>query len=117
MTLRLPQGKLQEALDTLLEMEKRHRLAEDYGATSACCAAILDATHAAGDWKLLNENLLILAKRRSQLRQAGRTPAAAAALWLPRGTPAWTSPMGTVSLAVTAHAAQAKQAMEQSLHS
>ena len=50
-------------------MEKQHRLAEDYSATTACCTAILELTHAAGDWKLLNEHLLILSKRRSQLRQ------------------------------------------------
>lgn len=63
------QGKLQEALDTLLNMEKQHRLAEDYTATAACCTAILEITFNSGDWKLLNENLLVLSKRRSQLRQ------------------------------------------------
>ena len=65
----LVQGKLQEALDTLLNMEKQHRLAEDYTATTACCRAVLDITFDSGDWKLLNENLLVLSKRRSQLRQ------------------------------------------------
>ena len=66
------QGKLQEALDTLLNMEKQHRLAEDYTATAACCTSILEIIFNKGDWKLLNENLLVLSKRRSQLRQVSR---------------------------------------------
>ncbi len=50
-------------------MEKQHRLAEDITATKKCCTAILDVLYQAKEWKLLNEHILLLAKRRSQLKQ------------------------------------------------
>jgi 26S proteasome regulatory subunit N5 len=64
------QGKLTEAVEALLNLEKMSRLAEDITATKACCTAILLACQEAGDWKLLEENILLLSKRRSQLKQA-----------------------------------------------
>lgn len=64
------QGKLTEAVEALLNLEKMSRLAEDITATKACCTAILQACQEAGNWKLLEENVLLLSKRRSQLKQA-----------------------------------------------
>uniref|UniRef100_A0A7S3RAI0 PCI domain-containing protein n=1 Tax=Dunaliella tertiolecta TaxID=3047 RepID=A0A7S3RAI0_DUNTE len=64
------QGKLHEALQGLLNLEKVGRLAEDVTATKAACAAILDACHQAKEWKLMEEQIMVLAKRRSQLKQA-----------------------------------------------
>ena len=50
-------------------MEKQHRLAEDVFATKTCCLAILEVLFEAGNWKQLNEHIILLAKRRSQLKQ------------------------------------------------
>ncbi|CAL8471167.1 g10709 [Coccomyxa elongata] len=64
------EGDLTAALECLLSLEKQHRLGEDITATKLCCTAILDALFEAKEWKLLNEHILLLAKRRSQLKQA-----------------------------------------------
>jgi hypothetical protein len=50
-------------------LEKIHRLGEDVRATKLCCSAILEVLFEAKDWKSLNEHILLLAKRRSQLKQ------------------------------------------------
>lgn len=63
------QGKLHEALQGLLNLEKIGRLAEDVTATKAACSAILEACHQTKDWKLMEEQVMVLAKRRSQLKQ------------------------------------------------
>jgi 26S proteasome regulatory subunit N5 len=59
-----------EAVEGLLNLEKSSRLAEDITATKASCAAVLDVCFQAKQWKLLEENIVLLAKRRSQLKQA-----------------------------------------------
>ncbi len=64
------QGSKAEALEGLLNLEKQHRLGEDAPATKAACAAILEVLFEAKDWKALNEHVLLLSKRRSQLKQA-----------------------------------------------
>lgn len=63
-------GKYSEAVESLLSLEKQSRLAEDITSTKMCCKAILEVLFNAGDWQQLNENILLLAKRRSQLKQA-----------------------------------------------
>lgn len=63
------QGNLTECLETLLSLEKQHRLGEDVTATKICCNAIIETLFLAKEWKLLNEHILLLAKRRSQLKQ------------------------------------------------
>ncbi len=63
------QGKIQESLEALLNLEKQSRLAEDVPSTTRCCLAVVDVCHDSGDWKMLNENILLLSKRRAQLKQ------------------------------------------------
>jgi 26S proteasome regulatory subunit N5 len=103
-------GKLHDAVEALLNLEKTARLAEDITATKvsyacvrpwrrshvhtrmrtgsplhahhaltlrpaamhmqACCAAILASCFDAKDWKMLEEQIVMLSKRRSQLKQA-----------------------------------------------
>ena len=63
------QGNLTACLETLLSLEKQHRLGEDVTATKICCNAIVETLFLAKEWKLLNEHILLLAKRRSQLKQ------------------------------------------------
>lgn len=64
------EGRLSEALEALLNMEKQYRLAEDITGTKACCLAVLEVLFEAHQWKQLNEHIVLLAKRRSQLKQA-----------------------------------------------
>uniref|UniRef100_A0A7S0WTH9 PCI domain-containing protein n=1 Tax=Chlamydomonas leiostraca TaxID=1034604 RepID=A0A7S0WTH9_9CHLO len=64
------QGKLHEALEGLLNLEKMSRLAEDITAAKASCSAVLEVCYQAKQWKLLEEQIMLLAKRRSQLKQA-----------------------------------------------
>lgn len=75
----LLQGNLTASLEKLLNLEKQHRLGEDVTATKRCCTAILDVLYEAKEWKLLNEHILLLAKRRSQLKQVLLWPSGKAA--------------------------------------
>lgn len=68
------QGNLHEAVEHLLALEKQHRLGEDVAGTKLCCAAVLEVLFEAGEWKLLCENIVLLAKRRSQLKQVSPVP-------------------------------------------
>ncbi len=63
------QGNLDGALEGLLNIEKQQRLAEEITTCKLACAAIVQVLYEAKQWKLLNENILLLAKRRSQLKQ------------------------------------------------
>ncbi|KAL6767011.1 hypothetical protein ACKKBG_A38220 [Auxenochlorella protothecoides x Auxenochlorella symbiontica] len=63
------QGSREEAINALLSIEQKGRLAEDVAITRSACTAILEIVHAAQDWTGLQDTLLLLSKRRSQLRQ------------------------------------------------
>ncbi|PNW73457.1 hypothetical protein CHLRE_14g632775v5 [Chlamydomonas reinhardtii] len=63
-------GQRAQAIEGLLNLEKSSRLAEDVTATKACCSAILELCYDARDWRGLEENVMLLTKRRSQLKQA-----------------------------------------------
>lgn len=64
------QGRRQEAIDGLLAVEKAGRTAEDSASTRLACTSILQVLFDAGDWKGVEEHILLLSKRRSQLKQA-----------------------------------------------
>jgi len=63
-------GKLQEALDTLLMLEKQTRTGSDMASTSRVLVAIVQLCFHAKEWTLLNEHIVMLTKRRSQLKLA-----------------------------------------------
>jgi 26S proteasome regulatory subunit N5 len=44
-------------------------VAEDVTASKAACAAIIDVCYVSKDWKLLEEHIVLLSKRRGQLKQ------------------------------------------------
>lgn len=64
------QGKVQEAVDGLLNIEKQQRVAEDVVGTKMACTAILEIYFEARDWKQVQEYVQLLSKRRGQLKQA-----------------------------------------------
>ena len=65
------QGSREEAVETLLAIEKGQRLAEDVTGTRLACTAVLEVLFEAKDWAGLNEHIILLSKRRSQLKQVG----------------------------------------------
>jgi 26S proteasome regulatory subunit N5 len=62
-------GKLDEALENLLNVEKQTRLAADYHSTSEVCNEILTLCYDAKNWKALSSHVVLLSKRRAQLKQ------------------------------------------------
>ncbi|KAI7807403.1 26S proteasome non-ATPase regulatory subunit 12 [Triplophysa rosa] len=64
------EGRLQEAVESLLSLEKQTRTASDMVSTSKILVAIARMCYEAKDWDALNENIMLLSKRRSQLKQA-----------------------------------------------
>ncbi|KAL8163546.1 UNVERIFIED_CONTAM: 26S proteasome non-ATPase regulatory subunit 12 [Gekko kuhli] len=62
-------GRLQEAIETLLSLEKQTRTASDMVSTSRILVAVVKMCYEAKDWDALNENIILLSKRRSQLKQ------------------------------------------------
>ena len=63
-------GSLEGALQNLLGYEKTARLAADVGATIQLTTAMVEMCHDAKDWTQLNETMMMLSKRRAQLKQA-----------------------------------------------
>ncbi|KAL4423423.1 hypothetical protein ABPG77_010001 [Micractinium sp. CCAP 211/92] len=63
-------ARRQEAIDGILAVEKKGRVAEDVVATRKACSAVLEVLYEARDWKGLGEYVVLLSKRRGQLKQA-----------------------------------------------
>lgn len=66
----IQEKKLQDVLDILLPLEKQTRTANDAHSTAKVLVAIVKFCYQTGDLNALNENIHILSKRRSQLKQA-----------------------------------------------
>ncbi|XP_018301013.1 26S proteasome non-ATPase regulatory subunit 12 [Mycetomoellerius zeteki] len=64
------EGKLHDALDQLLALEKLTRTVADMASTSRLLTAIVEICLEAKNWSALNEHIILLSKRRSQLKQA-----------------------------------------------
>ncbi|EDO38521.1 predicted protein [Nematostella vectensis] len=64
------EGKLTESLDILLSLEKQTRTAADMHSTARILVCIVQLCFKAQDWNALNEHIILLTKRRSQLKQA-----------------------------------------------
>ncbi|GLV44894.1 RecQ5 helicase [Carabus blaptoides fortunei] len=63
-------GKIHDALDSLLALEKQTRTGADMISTGRVLVAIVQICREANNWPALNEHIILLAKRRSQLKQA-----------------------------------------------
>ncbi|CAH2260945.1 jg17720 [Pararge aegeria aegeria] len=63
-------GKVQEAIDQLLALEKQTRTGADMTSTARILVAIVQICYEAKNWTALNDHIVLLSKRRSQLKQA-----------------------------------------------
>jgi len=63
-------GKLQEALDMLMVLEKQTRTGADTHSTGRVLVAVVRICKEAKDWAGLNERVIDIVKKRSQLKQA-----------------------------------------------
>ncbi|CAK7242028.1 MAG: proteasome regulatory particle subunit [Sporothrix thermara] len=61
---------VREAVDKLALLEKQTRQASDLASTSKILVAIVTICKDAGDWSLLNDQVLVLSKKHGQLKQA-----------------------------------------------
>ena len=66
----LASTSLDGALQNLLSHEKTARLAADVGGTTELVKAMVSLCYDAKDWDKLNETIVLLSKRRAQLKQA-----------------------------------------------
>lgn len=63
-------GKLEAQIEALLNVEKQMRQAGDVAGTRKAATDILQLCFEARAWKTLNEQIVLLSKRRGQLKQA-----------------------------------------------
>ncbi|KNA21432.1 hypothetical protein SOVF_043250 [Spinacia oleracea] len=63
-------GNLEAQIDALLNVEKQMRLAGDVAGTRKAACDILDLCFQSKAWKTLNDQIVVLSKRRGQLKQA-----------------------------------------------
>ncbi|EXB64475.1 26S proteasome non-ATPase regulatory subunit 12 [Morus notabilis] len=63
-------GNLEASVEKLLNVEKQMRLAGDVAGTKKAVTEILQLCFEARAWKTLNEQIVVLSKRRGQLKQA-----------------------------------------------
>ncbi|KAI8080328.1 PCI domain-containing protein, partial [Thamnidium elegans] len=64
------QGKINEALEKLMSIEKQARNAADQVSTGRILVQIVKLCHEVKDWKLLNEQIILLSKKHGQLKGA-----------------------------------------------
>ena len=62
-------GDLEAKIESLLNVEKQMRLAGDVAATKKAVTDILELCFEARAWKTLNDQIVLLSKRRGQLKQ------------------------------------------------
>ena len=64
------QGKLNEALEMLMSLEKQTRSGADTHSTGRVLVTIVQLCFEAKEWNQLNEKIIDLVKKRAQLKQA-----------------------------------------------
>ncbi|RIB22313.1 hypothetical protein C2G38_2243367 [Gigaspora rosea] len=64
------QGLLHQALEQLLALEKQTRQAADLSSSTRVLIHIVKLCYQSGNWKLLNEHVILLSKKHGQLKQA-----------------------------------------------
>ncbi|KAK1305224.1 hypothetical protein QJS10_CPB11g00020 [Acorus calamus] len=64
------EGNLEASIESLLNVEKQMRLAGDVAQTKKAVVEIVQLCYEARAWKTLNDQIILLSKRRGQLKQA-----------------------------------------------
>ncbi|XP_047480699.1 LOW QUALITY PROTEIN: 26S proteasome non-ATPase regulatory subunit 12-like [Penaeus chinensis] len=64
------EGRVQEAVESLMVLEKQTRTGADAHSTSRVLVAIVEICFGAGEWNLMNESIVTLTKKRSQIKMA-----------------------------------------------
>lgn len=62
-------GNLDAQIESLLNVEKQMRLGGDVSGTRKAAMDIIQLCYQARAWKTLNDQILVLSKRRGQLKQ------------------------------------------------
>jgi 26S proteasome regulatory subunit N5 len=63
------EGNLDAAIESLLNVEKQCRLAGDVAGTRKAAVDIVELCFKDAAWKTLNDQIVVLSKRRGQLKQ------------------------------------------------
>jgi len=77
-------GNLNGAIEVLLSAEKQTRQGGDVSSTSRLCVEIINLCFEKKEYKLLNENLVLISKRRGQLKTAVQRTVQAAMEFIPK---------------------------------
>lgn len=67
-------GDLEAKIESLLNVEKKMRLDNDVAGTKKAVTDILQLCYEAKAWKTLNDQIVLLSKRRGQLKQVRKEP-------------------------------------------
>jgi len=89
-------GKLTEAVETLLSLEKQTRTAADMHSTSKLLVAIVKMCYEQKDYPALNENIVLLTKRRGQLKQVSQIKMSSLTVLVGQQSHTWSLTGGTL---------------------
>ncbi len=78
--------KLNEALEMLLSLEKQTRTGADMHSTAKVLVCIVQLCKEAKNWNALNEHIVLLTKKRSQLKQAVAKMVQECCKWIEEGS-------------------------------
>lgn len=81
----LAKKNINEALDMLISLEKQTRTGADMHSTAKVLVCIVQICYEAKKWTLLNENIVMLTKKRSQLKQAVAKMVQECCRWIAEG--------------------------------
>ena len=77
----MQKGDVKQALEKLMALEKQTRLAADAQSTKRVLVAIVRLCFDVGDWTSLNEHIILLTKRRGQLKMVCQTSVGMSSTW------------------------------------
>merc|ERR1711936_1241794 len=77
---------LNEALEMLMALEKQTRTGADMHSTAKVLVCIVQLCFEAKNWNVLNEHIVMLTKKRSQLKQAVAKMVQECCIWVAEGT-------------------------------
>ena len=83
---KLAESNLDGALEMLMVLEKQTRQGADMHSTAKVLVCIVQLCYEAKKWSLLNEHIVMLTKRRSQLKQAVAKMVQECCKWVSEGT-------------------------------